>query len=285
MGRMTTWNSGCGMLVLIGACYLLACKAVISSETVIRLDANIKYQTISGWESTSYAYQQSRAFPNFINKVLDLAVNEVGINRVRLEIRSGVENTKDNWALFTSGQIDSSQWRCLRYATVNDDHDPNTINPHGFHFSELDWNIENIILPMKARLEAKGEKLFINLTYVAFTRLICTGTYIHNDPQEYAEFVLATYLHLKQKYALIPNSWEVILEPDNVPQWNGILIGQSIVAAAKRLKDYGFSPRFVAPSNTSMSGAAKYFEEMLLIPDALPFLDEVSYHRYSGVSA
>ena len=278
-------TTGCRTLALLAASIVVACKLVPSSQTIIRIDADKTYQTMTGWESTSYAYQQSPAFVNFIAQVLDGAVNEVGINRVRLEIRSGVENAQDNWQLFTSGQIDNATWRCVRYATVNDNDDPNTTNPQGFYFSELDWTVENIILPMKNRLEANGEKLHINVNYVAFTRQICSGKYIHHDPQEYAEFVLATYLHLKEKYGVVPDSWEVILEPDNVPQWNGTLIGQSIVAAATRLKDHGFSPHFVAPSNTSMAGAANYFREMLTIPDALPFLDEVSYHRYRDVSA
>lgn len=54
-----------------------------------RSSSRSTYQRITGCEVTTYAYQESPAFPKFINQVLDLVVNEVGINRVRLEIRSG----------------------------------------------------------------------------------------------------------------------------------------------------------------------------------------------------
>jgi hypothetical protein len=34
-----------------------------------------------------------------------MAVSEVGIDRVRLEVRSGAENTNRAWEKFSSGQI------------------------------------------------------------------------------------------------------------------------------------------------------------------------------------
>jgi len=47
---------------------------------------------------------------------------------VRLEIRSGVENTDDNWSAYQTEAIDYQMWRSRRYATTNDDADPDTIN-------------------------------------------------------------------------------------------------------------------------------------------------------------
>lgn len=119
---------------------------------------------------------------------------------------------------------------------------------------------------------------------MAFTGQIAGGEYIHDNPEEYAEFVLATYLHMRDKYGFVPDAWEILLEPDNVAQWNGITIGNAIVAAAKRLEDYGFTPRFIAPSNTNMGNAVKYFDDMISIPGVLPYIEEFSYHRYGGVS-
>jgi hypothetical protein len=76
----------------------------------------------------------------------------------------------------------------------------------------------------------------------------------------------------------------VILEPDNVSRWNGTLIGQAIVAAAARLSANGFTPRFIAPSNTNMSNAITYFDDMIQVAGVLQYLEEFSYHRYGGVS-
>jgi hypothetical protein len=259
--------------------------AKFAPSRTITVDPSETYQTISGWEMVAYALEpENPAFENFKDTLFDLAVHDVGINRLRLEIRSGSENTDDNWSGYQNGTIDYQAWRSRRYATVNDNDDPYTINWSGFHFSEVDNAIERIVNPLREVLEADGEKLYVNVNYVAFTSQITDGIYIHNDPAEYAEFVLATYLHLQEKYGWVPDSWEILLEPDNVSQWNGTLLGQAIVATAARLKDAGFEPVFVAPSNTNMGNAITYFDRMVEVPSAVEYLREFSYHRYGGVS-
>ena len=259
--------------------------ARLSPSSTIAVDPRTTYQTIKGWEAVTYALEPSNpAFANFKDTLFSLVVNDVGITRVRLEIQSGVENTDDNWAAYQAGTIDYQTWRSRRYATVNDDADPCTINWSGFHFSGIDNTIDRIVNPLRQVMAANGDKLCVNVNYVAFTNQIKDGIYIHNDPAEYAEFVLAAYLHLQEKYGWVPDLWEVILEPDNVSQWNGKLIGQAIVAVADRLREAGFEPAFVAPSNTNMTNAVQYFDQMIAVPGVLPVLREFSYHRYGGVS-
>lgn len=255
------------------------------AATTITVDPATTHQTMSGWEAVDFALNDSPQFPSFINAVLDGAV-ELGMNRVRLEIKSGAENTLDYWTLYKTGQIDYPTWRANRYATVNDNADPNTINPNGFQFAALDWNVDNIIIPLKNRLAAKGESLQINLCYVAFTGQISGGgQYLHNNAQEYAEFVLATNLHLQSRYGWVPDLWEVILEPDNVSQWsNGTVLGNAMVAAGNRLVASGITPRFVAPATTNMSNANAYFDAITGVAGALQYHEEIAYHRYAGVS-
>lgn len=257
----------------------------------ITLNPATRYQTIRAWEATAYVGQDHAAFPLFRDTVFDRAASELGITRLRVEIRSGVENTQDYWSQFQAGQISNELWRCLRYATVNDNSDPFSINWAGFQFADLDDAIERVVLPLKQRLAARGEKLEINLNYVAFVRqMTATGcpsglTYVHDDsPEEYAEFVLATYLHLQQKYGWVPDYWEVVLEPDNTPFWRGPEIGRAIVAAAARLRANGFTPRFIAPSTTDMGHGWIYFDAMVSqVPAAAREMVELSYHRYGGV--
>ena len=253
--------------------------------TLLTVDPSTTYQTMTGWEATAWALNDSPAFANFIDPLSDLAVDDLGLNRVRLEIRAGVENQTDFWTQWKQGVIPYQTWRESRYSTVNDNADPNTIDPAGFQFSEMDWAVDNIVLPLKQRVEANGERLWINVCYVAFTgQIVPPLTYGHDDPDEYAEFVEAAYEHLEQKYGWVPDSWEVILEPDNVAEWNGTLIGQAIVAAAARLQARGWTPRFVAPSNTNMSNAITYFDDLAAVPGAVGHVKELSYHRYGGVS-
>jgi hypothetical protein len=61
-------------------------------------------------------------------------------------------------------------------------------------------------------------------------------------------------------------------------------LGEAIVVTAPKLIANGFTPSFVAPSNTNMGNAITYFDQMIAVPGALPYLEEFSYHRYGGVS-
>ena len=256
-------------------------------STVITVDPSTRYQTMTGWEATAEGGQNDVAsYPAYRARLLDLAVNTLGINRLRVEVKSGAENPVDTWAEEQSGALAAADWRCQRYATINDNADPMVINPAGFHFSELDATMNRLVLPMKALMDARGEHLYLNVDYVAFARQCSNTPYAHlNNPAEYAEFVLATYQHLKSTFNVVPDSWEVILEPDNTGGlWDGGMVGRAIVAAGDRLKAAGFTPRFVAPSTMNMTNAASYVDAMMAVPGAQQYVKELSYHRYAGVS-
>ena len=250
----------------------------------VRVDAAVVHQTMTGWEATAQAGQDDPGFAGWRNQLLDLAVSDLGINRLRLEVRAGTENTRDYWTEFRAGLIPS--FRCERYLTVNDNSNPLVINPAGFKFAQLDSAVVKLVLPMRQRLQARGERLHLNLNYVAFIDQCGSGVaYFHNQPAEYAEFILATFLHLRDVYQIVPDAVEIILEPDNVSAWSGTLIGQAMVATAARLQAAGFNPEFIAPSTTSMANAVSWFDAMMQVSGAAGLIDELSYHRYSGVSA
>lgn len=274
------------------------------SNAIINLNPNITYQTITGWEATAQSGQDfyQSLFPKYKDALYDKAVNELGINRLRVEIASGVENPTDNFLKFVNNPNDTTEreWSHIYSSEIiNDNNDPNVINPSGFHFSSLDTEIEKIALPIKRLLRDNGNNLYLNINYVDF-RDNCTNTqscYEHyNSPEEYSEFVLATYQHLKNKYNLLPDAWEMILEPDNSP-WgqsgNGTRIGRAMYASAVRLKNNGFIPRFIAPSVTNMNNLMNYISGIkagikqqgnLTDTQVTQFLkdnvEELSYHRY-----
>jgi uncharacterized MnhB-related membrane protein len=252
----------------------------------ITIDTDVTYQTISAWEATAWMGQDSSPnLANYSDEVIDLAVNELGLNRLRLEVRAGVENPEDYWTQWQEGIVDYDFWRSHRYTTVNDNADADVINWSSFHFSELDNTVEKVVLPFMANVTANGGTPIINLNYVAFTGQNGAGlAYIHNDADEYAEMMLATFIHLDTKYDLVPDYLEVILEPDNVAQWTGYTIGDAVVATEVKLATAGYHPKFIAPSNTNMGGAITYFDQLATVTGAVDALEELSYHRYGGVS-
>jgi hypothetical protein len=276
------------MIALVPAAALVPLPATAEDRApaTITLDTSATYQTITSWEATAWMGQDSS--PNVANysaDVMDLAVDELGLNRLRLEVRAGIENPEDYWTQYQEGVVDYAFWRSHRYTTLNDDADIDTINWSSFHFSELDNTVEKVVLPFMAKVTARGETPLINLNYVAFTSQNGVGTqYIHDDADEYAEMMLATFIHLDGNYSLVPDHVEVILEPDNVAQWDGYTIGNAIVATKAKLATHGYHPQFIAPSNTNMGGAITYFDQMASVTGAVASLAELSYHRYGGVS-
>ena len=260
----------------------VGCRSSVSSgQSIMVLDPITTYQTIIGWEANAQSGQiAAPAFSKYKDQLFDQAVNDLGINRVRVEIPSGAENPIDYFSQYVNGRIKRNEWKQHLYEIINDNDDPLLINWKGFQFSELDHTIDNVVLPLKERLDARGEKLFINVNYVDFG----SSAFEHKEfPKEYAEFVLATYLHLKDKYGWVPDAWEVILEPDNA-HWSGTQVGNAIAAAGNHLKAHGFNPIFIAPSNANMGNAITWFDQLIQVPGVQRYLSEFSYHRYGGVS-
>ncbi|MCI0771556.1 MAG: carboxypeptidase regulatory-like domain-containing protein, partial [Chloroflexi bacterium] len=251
----------------------------------IILDPTVTYQTMVGWETTAGIGSVDFIvdFQKWSGAAVDLAVNGLGINRVRLEIKSGAENPVDSFTPYMNGTLSRAAWKAGWYTPVNDDADPNTINLSGFQFSALDHSIDTVVLPMKQLVEANGEQLYVNLNYVDFNT---TSALHHQDPAEYAEFMLATFQHMQGKYGFVPDAIEIILEPDN-SLWDGSKIGLSIVATANLLQANGFAPPdFIAPSVAGAAQLANHFDAMAgSAPASLSFLTEIAYHRYGGMSA
>lgn len=273
-------------LVLLAA-LSASCQAAASPDepqTLISLDPNTSYQAITGWEATASVGQLDfpSEFLSWTSQIINASVNDLGINRLRMAIRSGAENPRDYFSPYATGQAPRSSWKPHWYTPINDNSDPFSINWDGFQFSELDLTVENVVLPIKQELEANGESLYLNLNYVDFD----SSSFEHySNPEEYAELMLATFIHMRDKYGFVPDAIEIILEPDNSAGWSGRQIGEVLVATAERLEDEGFAvPDFIAPSTKSMKEAQSYFDDMIEVDGVLDHLTEIAYHRYSGVS-
>ena len=267
-----------------------SCSASGKDPVEVTVDPSTTYQVMEGWETTARLWEydklQDRYNPGWLaysDQILDRLVNELGINRIRLGVGSGFENPVDYWTKFENGTIGYKEFRRHFYEKINDDPDPRHLNPAGFQFSAMDYQVEKILLPMKRRLEARGERLFINLNYVDFSQTELKGNISHAlQPAEYAELIYAAFVHLKSKYGLVPDALEIILEPDNTEQWRGRQIGEAIVAVSARLRAAGFSPQIIAPSTASASKAPGYIDEMMTVPGVASLVSTLSYHRYDS---
>lgn len=257
------------------------------------IDTLTRLQRIDGWETTLRMWEQDKVNDRFASSIEQYAtqtaqylVDSVGINTVRLQVNSGLENPRDDWAPFYSGAMSYTDWSPGRYEKVNDNSDPMVANLAGFHFESLDYLVDRMLLPMQAALAARGERLRINVNYLDFKwNAARQGTLNHaTNPAEFAEFVLVCFQHLRDKYGIIPDSFEMILEPENTVSWTGENIGRAMVAVAARLSANGFHPEFIAPSTTAMNHALPYFNALLAVPGTGNLISTLAYHRYGGES-
>ena len=187
-------------------------------------------------------------FNSYKNALFDTAVNDFGINRLRVAL----------------GATSSTSLT--------------------FDLAKLDYRMDNVVIPLRQRLMAKGKSLFINVNFGGLSAF-------PNQPDmsAYAQQVLLTYQHLQSKYGLIPNAWEVALEPGVVsPNWTPAKIDDAIIRSNNLLIANGFTnPYFIAPSSPgNPDNALSMFKDMLVANNGiLPAgLKEFAYHRYGNPS-
>lgn len=242
------------------------------------------FQRMEGWE----AHQQSGEldcnpanFARYRDELFDRAVSELGINRLRLEVRSGMEARDLHAPVGNALQPKAAPFGTPWYSPVNDNDNPFVADSAGFQFDWFDYNVESSVLPVRDRLEKRGEHLYLTLTYVAFRK---TTPFDHlTNPEEYAELIAVMFDHMQRRFGFVPDAVEVMLEPDNTP-WTPEQLARSMVAAGDRLRSEGFRPDFIAPSTTNLAEAVRWYDRMRRVPRVGEYLKVLSYHRYSGVS-
>jgi O-glycosyl hydrolase len=270
---------------------LYATRLPAEPDATITVNPAETHQTMRGWEVTARAWEMNKKLNRFDatwelyrDEIMDRMVNELGINRIRIAVKSGFENPVDYWALFRDGKISYREYGKHFYEKINDNDDPFVANPDGFHFSALDYTVEQMLLPMRKRLEANGERLFVNLIYIDFGGPLKSAMSHAQNPEEYAELIVRAFEHLKRRHGITPDALEITLEPENTDHWRGRQIGEAMVAAAKRLRQAGFNPQMIAPSTTAASATPRYFDELARVPGAVELLSELAYHRYRDAS-
>lgn len=258
---------------------VLLFAAPLSAQTVA-IDPNTSHQTWIRFEARAVIGQNNPANTDWRNWKKDLIAKavDIGVDGVRLEITSGVENDADYYALWWAGTIDTATHNAHWYDPINDNADPNVIDPSKFHWTLLDDQME-FVLELKAALAAVGKKLWISLCVVDFQ----DSTFDFQDnPNEYAELVLAAFHRMQAKHGAAPDSLEILLEPDSGPdQWTAAQVADAAVAARTRLLAAGFTPYFIGPSTTSAPNSQTFYSAMKAHDaNSVASIQEISRHSY-----
>ena len=144
----------------------------------VTLKSAVKHQTILGWSVNPW---QPWITPWQRDRLLDEAVNELGLTRIRY------------------GQQNGSRHGRIMWEPVNDDGDPYHINWSAFGTEGVDRYVRTWILPFKKRVEANGEpfELWISPSFFNGGSTGRVPEWLYQSPGEYAEYATAFLLSLK----------------------------------------------------------------------------------------
>ena len=249
--------------------------SAVAAES-ISVNTAVKYQTMTGWETITRAWEINKitnydpTWRTYAPVVADRMVNELGINRIAMPLSPGWANPVDYWTQFVNGQLTTAQWQSHSYEAT----DPNIHQTSAF-----DFYADTVLVPMQQRLAANGEKLYVNMIFGDFAQGTAPFSFRQN-PAAYAAFAQFYVDRLKTKYGVVLDAFSIINEPDN-SGWNGVDIGKALVAVKSRLDAAGYpNIDYMAPSVAAASNAIPYANSMATVPGAMQALTTLTYHRY-----
>jgi len=234
-----------------------------ASATEVTLDQNVQYQTISGWGAASWS-------PPWVSQslreaLIQDAVNELGLTRLRLELPSGNGSEARAW-----------EWS-------NDDWDPLTINWSAFNTAAADRRIAEMVVPFKQAVEANGDPFNIYVSPSLFTggSSGAAPVWLLNNPGEYAEFALAYLLNLKNTFGIEADFYCILNEAGNNNPFNASVVAQMIKTLGPQLEAAGFSTRIEFPESINAQTAWNgYIQSVMSDEDVWPYVGCLSYHLY-----
>jgi len=233
------------------------------AEVSVTVDPAIQYQTILGWGAASASPPWTSQLQR--NSLIEEAVNELGLTRLRLELPSGNRSDIKAW-----------EWE-------NDDWDPLNINWSAFNISAADKRITEMVVPFKQRVEANGEPFNI---YVS-PSLFDTGssgaapTWLLNNPGEYAEFALAYLLNLKDTHGIEADFYCILNEAGNHNPFDARVVAEMIKTLGPRLAAAGLSTRIQFPESINARVAwNNYIQNVMGDEEMWQYVGCLSYHLY-----
>jgi hypothetical protein len=235
---------------------VLACAATAGAEVTVTVKPEVRYQTILGWGASA----GRAAMPDALRSdLLDAAVNDLGLTRLRLEPpRRDLEDA------------------------VNDDDDPHHINWAAFKTERLDDHVRRAILPFKQRVEANGDPFCLYVS-PSFFRGGSSGdapAWMLADPAEYAEWAIAILTHLRKAHGLTADFYCICNEAGNNNAFTAPVVGRMIRALGPRLAAERLPTKIEFPEGVNAGVSWNYIRALKDDPEIWKYVGVITYHLY-----
>ncbi len=246
----------------LGAAVIL-CAASAWADVTITVDPGTQYQTIQGWG----AMANGEDIPQYLREqVIDTAVNDYGLTRLRLEPPGGNGPGKTRW-----------EW-------LNDNGDPDAINWAALNTAACDRKVTDWVLPFKQKVEANGDpfSLYVSPSFFDGGSSGTAPTWLINSPGEYAEFAASLLLRLKNVHGITADYYCIMNEAGNNNSWSASVVGRMIRTLGPKLQGLGLSTKIQFPECMNADGTWSYIQALQGDPDIWPYVGLISYHLYGS---
>ena len=236
---------------------------VALADVDVTLNPAVQYQTILGWGAS--ASSPSWASPLLREAIIQEAVNELGLTRLRLELPSG-------------NRSDTIAWE-----RQNDDWDPMNINWPAFSTADTDERITQMVIPFKRAVEANGEpfNIYVSPSFFNGGSSGAAPEWLLNNPGEYAEFALAFLLNLRDVHGIEADFYCILNEAGNNNPFNASVVAEMIKTLGPRLQAAGLSTTIQFPESISAQTAwNNYIQKVQGDDEMWQYVGCLSYHLY-----
>jgi len=257
---MRPWHA---IVVLGGLVLPGTVPAAHAGEAVVTLDPKVTHQTIRGWSCNPH-YLGGGARQR--EQVLDDAVNELGLTRLRWQQPNGNRSAMRRW-----------EWE-------NDNGDPDVADLAKLNTADADRFIEAYVLPFKRRVEAKGEPFELWLS-PSFFQGGSTGdvpAFLLHSPGEYAEHATSFVRYLKDKHGVATAHYAICNEAGNNNVFAPPVVIEMTKVLGERMAALGLPTKGQFSDGVNAHVTWRYIQAGKDDPELWKHVDVLSYHWYGG---
>lgn len=236
-----------------------------ADTATVTIEPEVEYQTILGWGATAPGIQ----IPDMLREeILDEAVNDLGLTRLRLEPPGGNRSRERRW-----------EW-------TNDNGDPDEINWSAFNTEALDKKVLLWVKPFKERVEANGDpfNLYISPSFFDGGSTGSAPAWLLQSPGEYAEFAISLILHLKNKHNITANYFSILNEAGNNNPFTPEVLSKMIKTLGPKLEELKLPTKIEFPECVNANEAWRYIQAVQGDDELWKYVGVITYHLYGSKS-
>jgi hypothetical protein len=246
--------------ILIITLILLGTLSNVFSQISVVVDTTLKYQQIKGWGASLFIKDEDRCSLTQEN-LMNMWFEHMGCNSFRWEI------SRKEWENFN-----------------NDNSNSDSINWSAYKTETCDRIAKNIILPMKAKVEARGEKFWIYQNS-SFFKSGETGTiplWMLESPAEMSEWLISDLKYIKSTHGITIDHIAVANEPDNDNVFTSNIVGKMIKTLGPAMQQAGLSTKIIFSEHARTDSALSYIQRWQNDPEVMDYVTCFGNHLYFG---